>query len=51
MNGAEFPDRYDYVRAGAATVLIRQIGVTAAVPPAVPALLAPQVAKLKAAQS
>jgi hypothetical protein len=51
VNGAEFLDRYDYVRVGAATVLIRQIGVTAAVPRGVPTLLAPQVAKLEAAQS
>lgn len=51
VNGVEFLDRYDYVRVGAATVLIRQIDVTAAVPPVVPTLLAPQVAKLKAAQS
>lgn len=51
VNGVEFLDRYDYVRVGAATVLIRQIGVTAAVPPVVPTLLAPQVARLEAAQS
>jgi hypothetical protein len=50
-SGVEFLDRYDYVRVGAATVLIRQINVTAAVPPVVPTLLAPQVAKLEAAQS
>ena len=50
-DGVEFLDRYDYVRVGAATVLIRQIDVTAAVPPVDPTLLAPQVAKLEAAQS
>lgn len=49
--GFESLNRYDYVRVGAATVLIKQIGDTVAAPPAVPSLLAPQVAKLKAAQS
>jgi hypothetical protein len=51
VNGTEFLDRYDYVRVGAATVLIGQVGDTAAVPPVIPTLLAPQVAKLRAAQS
>jgi hypothetical protein len=51
VTGGESLDRFDYVRVGAATVLIRQIGASAAVPPVVPTLLAPQVAKLEAAQS
>jgi hypothetical protein len=50
-HGIEFLNRYDYVRVGAATVLINQAGATAAAPAAVSTLLAPQVAKLQAAQS
>jgi hypothetical protein len=51
VNGIAALERYDYVRVGAATVLISQIGAGPAVPPVAPTLLAPQVAKLQAAQS
>lgn len=51
LRGTEFLDRYDYVRVGAATVLVKQGGATVAVPASVPPLLAPQVARLQAAQS
>ena len=51
VSGVELVNRYDYVRVGAATVLVGQFGVTAAVPPVVPTLLALQVARLEAAQS
>jgi hypothetical protein len=50
LQGTAILNRYDYVRVGATTVLIRQ-NATVAVPAGVSTLLAPQVAKLQATQS
>jgi hypothetical protein len=51
VEGTAALDRFDYVRVGAVTVLIRQIGASPTAPPLIPRLLAPQVANIQAAQS